>query len=61
MSIGPGLMAVSHQFPRGNQARNHCHQKVYFQLAFVVFPWFWLSFELIWVSLMGVTFVDSNR
>jgi len=54
-------MAVSHQFPGGNQARNHCHQKVSFWLVFAAFFGFLLSFELVWLVLMGVTFVDSNR
>ena len=38
-----GIIEVSHQFPKWNQARNHCHQKVSFCLVLVVFPWFWLS------------------
>ena len=57
----PWLMSVSHQFPEGNEARNHCDHKS-------VFGEFWL-FSLgsglilrwFWLVLMGVTFVDSNR
>jgi hypothetical protein len=30
-------------------------------LVLAVFHGFWLSFELVWLVLMGVTFVDSNR
>ena len=52
------LMAVSHQFPSGNQDRNRFHRKVCF---WAVFIWFWLSFGLIRLSLMGVMFVDCNR
>ena len=43
-----GLKAVSHQFPEGNQARNHSHQKVSLWLVLAVFLWFWPSFEMVW-------------
>ena len=54
-------IAVSHRFPSGNQTRNHCHRKTIFWLVLGVFLWLWVSFELVWLVLLPLTFVDSNR
>ena len=51
-------MAVSHQLPGGNQARNHCHEKVSFWSVLIVFLWFWLVFEVARQILMGVLFIE---
>ena len=53
-------MAVSHQVPRGNQDRNYCHQKS-FWLVFNVSLWFWFSFKLTWLSLMGVDICTDEK
>ena len=53
-----GLMAVSHQFPGENQARNHCHQRVSVWSVLGVFLWCWLIFEVVRLVLIGVLFID---
>ena len=49
-------MTVPHRFPEENQDRHHCNKKN----RKCCFPLFWHCFERIWLSLMGVTFVDNN-